>query len=99
MQTLKENRIFNFLIAHKSELEEKFAVRKIALFGSYARGEETDESDIDLLVDFREPTFDNYINLVFFLEESFKKKVQLVTEGPQLRERFLKHIETDLMYV
>lgn len=53
-----------------------------AFFGSYARGEETDESDIDLLIRFSKPkSLLDHIGLEQLLEDRLKKKVDLVTEG------------------
>ena len=66
----------------KSELHylrEKFRVKRIGLFGSYARGDHTKKSDIDILVEFQTATYDNFINLAFFLENLFGKEVDLVT--------------------
>lgn len=58
---------------------EKYHVKKIGLFGSYARGEQTKTSDIDFLVEFEKPDFDNFMDLVFFLEDLFGSKVELIT--------------------
>lgn len=57
-----------------------FGVRKIGLFGSFARGEQTNISDIDILVEFyqEQKTFDNYMELKFYLEDLFSRKVDLV---------------------
>ncbi len=70
-----------FKILQKNhDLLTKYKVRKIGLFGSYVRDEASKKSDIDLLVDFEEKTFDNFIELVFELEKVFNKKVDLLTE-------------------
>ncbi len=53
MKTLNE--IKKILLEHKQELKEKYKVKSIAIFGSYARGEQTEKSDIDILVEFYEP--------------------------------------------
>lgn len=57
-----------------------FGVKKIGLFGSFARGEQTDMSDIDILVEFYQnhKTFDNYMDLKFYLEDLLGRKVDLV---------------------
>jgi hypothetical protein len=57
---------------------KKYKVKSIALFGSYVRNEQRPDSDIDLLVEFEEPTYDNFIHLVFTLEDLLKKEVTLV---------------------
>ena len=71
--------IIEILKKHEKEIKEKYGVKKIGVFGSYARGEQKDTSDIDILVEFNEPTFDNFMDLIFFLEELFNKDVDLVT--------------------
>lgn len=59
---------------------KKYGVRRIGLFGSYARGEERQKGDIDILVEFEKgkKTFDNYMGLVLFLEDLLGLKVDLV---------------------
>ncbi|NVM28144.1 MAG: nucleotidyltransferase family protein [Candidatus Helarchaeota archaeon] len=58
----------------------EYGVKKIGLFGSYLRNEQKDDSDIDILVEFEkgQKTFDNYMDLKFFLEDLFEYKVDLV---------------------
>lgn len=56
MKTLQE--IMEILIGQKEEVRKKYKIKKIKIFGSYARGEQREASDIDLIVDFEEiPTF------------------------------------------
>ena len=59
---------------------KKFGIERIGLFGSYVRKEQKATSDIDILVEFEKGkvTFDNYMDLKFFLEDLFKCKVDLV---------------------
>ena len=59
---------------------EKFHVSKIGLFSSYVRNEQNDGSDVDILVEFEEgqETFDNYMDLKFYLEELFNSEVDVV---------------------
>ncbi len=59
----------DILRSNKQEIKERFAVRRIGIFGSFVRGEEKETSDIDILVEFEEPTFRNFMNLAFFLED------------------------------
>ena len=78
-------------------IKEKYGVRKIGIFGSFARREEKPVSDVDVLVDFKEgqKTFDNFMELKFFLEDLFHRKVDLVTIEalrPQLKEFILKEV-------
>ena len=80
MSIMTKEDIKKLISANKSILE-KYKVRSIALFGSYVRDEQEEGSDIDFLVDFEEPSYENLINLAFFLEELFHKKVELIPEG------------------
>jgi len=88
------------LQAHKNYLIEKFGVIEIAIFGSYARGEQREDSDVDLIVDFKEgwKTFDNYMNLKFYLEELFGKKVDLVIKSA-INPRIKPFIIEEAIYV
>lgn len=85
---------------HKNYLVEKFGVMEIAIFGSYARGEQREDSDVDLIVDFKEgwKTFDNYMNLKFYLEELFGKKVDLVIKSV-INPRIKPFIIEEAIYV
>lgn len=58
----------------------KFGVKKIGLFGSFLKDKQHKKSDIDILVTFDKETFDNYINLLFLLERTFRRKIDLVIE-------------------
>ena len=71
--------VIEALKRHEREIKEKYGVRRIGVFGSYVRGEQGEKSDIDILVEFDKPTFDNFINLSLYLEELFGRKVDLVT--------------------
>lgn len=60
-------------------LKREYSVNRIGVFGSFSRGEDRSDSDIDVLVDFKETSFDNYMGLLHFLEQRYKRKVDLVT--------------------
>ncbi len=79
----------------KPFLEEKFGVKSLSLFGSFARADETIDSDVDLLVEFKEgfETFRNYMLLKDFLENQLQRPVDLVVRGtlkPFLKEEIEK---------
>jgi predicted nucleotidyltransferase len=79
----------------KPVLREKYKVKQIGLFGSYVRGEESEESDIDILVEFSEPIGWEFVDLVEFLEKILSRKVDLVTIRalkPRLKEKILKEV-------
>jgi predicted nucleotidyltransferase len=69
------------LLKEQNYLLKKYSVKKIGLFGSFVRGDQKVSSDIDFLVEFEKPTFDNYMDLLFSLEELFERKVELITNG------------------
>lgn len=78
-------------------IHQKFGVKRIGIFGSFARGEEKEDSDLDVLVVFEEgqKTFDNYMDLKFYLEDLFGREVDLVTEKalrPQLEDIIMKEV-------
>ena len=79
------------------EIKSKFHVSSIGVFGSFARGEGRKESDVDVLVEFEEgfKTFDNFMDLKYYLEDIFSRKVDLVTSNalkPQLRNDILQDV-------
>lgn len=83
--------IINTLRVHGDEIK-RLGVRRLSLFGSYARGENTAESDLDFLVEFERKSFDAYMDLKFFLEDLFQRRVDLVTPDsikPRLRASIL----------
>ena len=90
--------ILDFIREHKSLLEEKYAVRKIGLFGSYAKGTPTEKSDIDFYVVFSKKTLDNMTGLWLYLEKAFGKKVDMIHEHPRLRKGLKTQIESEVLY-
>jgi len=79
---------------------KSFGVKCIGLFGSFARGEQTAKSDIDLLVEFKPgcKTFDNYMDLKFYLEDLFDRKVDLVI-AEAIKPDLKPHITRSVQYV
>jgi len=72
------------------EIRQRFSVAKLSIFGSFARGEGSAQSDLDVLVSFEQKaTFDLFMDLKFYLEELLGIKVDLVTDKalrPQVRQ-------------
>ena len=75
--TLKE-RFFQIVEKEKSKVQKEFGVHRLGIFGSCAEGKETESSDVDVLVEFDKKTFDNYMDLKYYLEELFDRKVDVV---------------------
>ena len=91
--------ITNFLAAHKTELEVRFGVEKIGLFGSYARNEAGQNSDIDVAVVLKnEKIADNYFGVLHFLEDHLQRKIDLGLES-SIRQEMREQIEKEIIYV
>ena len=89
--SLASKDIFDILEQNRERLRS-FGVRQLGLFGSFARGENTESSDLNFLVEFETKSFDTYIGLKQFLEELFGRQVDLVlpnTIKPRLCDRIL----------
>ncbi len=97
MKINKDN-IIEFLKSRKDLLRKKYGVKSISLFGSYARGEETEESDIDFFVEMP-ADYDKLFDLKEYLEKSFQRSVDVVRKHSNIRQRFLEEIEKDGVYV
>jgi predicted nucleotidyltransferase len=96
---LNKEGIIDYLKAHKTDLKS-YKVKPIGLFGSFARGEAKEDSDIDLIVEY-EPghkTFDNFMGLINFLESSFDREVELVTKE-SISKYIWPYIKKDVEYV
>ncbi|MFH1317662.1 MAG: nucleotidyltransferase family protein [Candidatus Omnitrophota bacterium] len=77
MKNLKE--IQKILAAHKEEMQKRYNLKEIGIFGSFARGEQNKTSDIDILVEFQEvPDLLRFIELERYFEDLLKMKVDLV---------------------
>jgi len=88
----RKEEILNALRDSEAKIKS-FGVRSLSLFGSYARGEDTPESDLDFIVEFEKKSFDSYMDLKLFLEELFRRPVDLVlADGikPRLRAAILR---------
>ncbi len=91
--------LFSLLQAHRSQIRA-FGVRRLGLFGSFGRGQQNPDSDVDVLVEFEpeKKTYDNFSQLYFFLEDLFKLQVDLVT--PESLSLYLgPHIHRQAIYV
>ena len=88
--------IENKIRAIKPFLEQKYFVSKIGYFGSYSSGTQTENSDVDVLVEFKKPLGWNFFDLKFFLETELNCKVDLTTANAikeQLKNRILKQVK------
>lgn len=88
--------ILDMLVQHRARLRE-LGVEKIGLFGSYSRGEAGPESDMDFLVVLERLTFDDYMTVLFLLEDLFGCKVDLVLED-SIKPRLRPYIMSEIIY-
>ena len=79
-------------------MKNEFGVINIGLFGSYAKGNQRDDSDIDLLVELKEPRFEWIAGLQMYLEKRFDKKIELVRKSDNVNRRFTQRIENEVIY-
>jgi len=96
---MKKEEILDFLKSHKQEFAQKYGVKKIGLFGSYARDENQESSDIDIAVEIEsDNTFRSFFGLKYFLENHFCKKVDLGIES-SIKAIARKKIYEEIIYV
>jgi predicted nucleotidyltransferase len=94
MKTLAE--IQQWLVQHRSVLQERYGVKELGIFGSYVRREQTEASDVDVLVEFSEtPSLLKFINLENYLSDNLGVKVDLVHKSglkPRIGDRILAEV-------
>jgi len=93
---MDRNQILTIIRNEKPYLQKHFGLLSIGLFGSFARDEQHPESDIDLLVELSNPSFDSLAGLQIYLEKSLGHPVELIRKRKGMRMSFLKRIERDL---
>ncbi|HOV52166.1 MAG TPA: nucleotidyltransferase family protein [Methanothrix sp.] len=97
MKRLEE--IQEILRQRKPTLQERFKVKEIGIFGSFVRGEETDTSDLDILVELEKPVgLIKFVGLQNYLSDELGEKVDLVMKGA-LKPRIKKSILSEVVYV
>lgn len=99
MKTIEEMK--KILTEHKKGLEEKYGVKEIGIFGSYLRGEQKEESDVDILVEFNADakiSLLDFVGLENHISDLLGAKVDLV-EKSALKPRIGKHILKEVIYL
>jgi len=95
---MRRDEILRSLREHRAELE-RFGVKSLAFFGSVARDEAQEDSDVDILVEFTEPPgFIRFMDLRFFLEDLLGCRVDLVTRKA-LKPRLRSRVEKEAIHV
>jgi predicted nucleotidyltransferase len=95
---MTREQILDFLRQHKQELHDRFGVTKIGLFGSYARGEARENSDVDVAIELSRNTADSYFGLLHFLEDSFDARIDLGIES-NFKPIIKPYIMREIIYV
>lgn len=90
--------IMTVLNKHRDQLFSAYPIKSMAIFGSYARQENTDESDLDVLVEFNDRIGIRFIDLAEEIEDIVGLKVDLVSRNG-IKEGYLKAINPELFYV
>ena len=84
---------------HRGELRERYGVKEIGIFGSFVRGEEREDSDIDILVEFEKPIgFFKFLELEEYLSNLIGRKVDLVSKKA-LKPHIGKHILEEVVTI
>ena len=92
------NQINSILNEHKFDLKKRYNIKQIGIFGSYSRGEQMENSDIDIYVEFEKPIGLDFVLLADELESILNLKVDLVSKGA-LKQRAFDVIKKDLIYI
>jgi predicted nucleotidyltransferase len=96
---LERDDILRFIGAHKEELKMKYGVRKIGLFGSIARGEHGEQSDIDIVVELEKPDLFSLIGIKQFFQDSLGCRINVVRLRDRMNESLRVRIQRDAIYV
>ena len=93
-----KQQILEVLKANKAALERRYPIAELGLFGSYARGDANEQSDIDILVDFKGSIGIGFIALAHELEDMLQQKVDLVSRKG-IKPSYLSSVEKNLIHV
>jgi predicted nucleotidyltransferase len=96
MYTLEK--IVQILRQNKPELQRKYPVSRLGIFGSYARGEATEKSDIDIAVDITGPMGLNFVAMADEIENLFGIKTDVIPKRA-IKKDYLAYVEKDIIYV
>jgi predicted nucleotidyltransferase len=95
---MTKEQIINYLIAHKEEFQQKYEIEQMGLFGSYARDEAKEDSDIDIFVKMK-PNLFKLVRVKEQIEKDLQKQVDVIREHKNLKPILLQMIQKDIEYV
>ena len=90
--------ILQILRQHKPELQRKYPISRLGVFGSYARGEATEKSDIDIAVEINGPMGLSFVDMADEIEKLFGIKTDVVPKR-SIKAKYLPYVEKDIVYV
>ena len=96
MYTLQN--ILQILRQHQPELQRKYPISRMGVFGSYARGEATEKSDIDIAVEINGPMGLSFVAMADEIEELFGIKTDVVPKR-SIKPQYLSYVEKNIVYV
>ena len=94
--SLTRMQIEKLLQQHQDALK-RFTVKRIGLFGSFAKNQQNGRSDVDFLVEFGKPTYDNFFPLIAYLEKLLHRRVEIITDG-NLSPRIKPFVEKEVRW-
>jgi predicted nucleotidyltransferase len=95
---LTREKILDTLQQNKPFFIKELGVTRIGLFGSYAKGLQHNDSDVDVFIEMTEPNWSQLCEIWNILEKQLQTKVDLVRKGPHLRQKFLQSVEKEIIY-
>lgn len=96
---MTKNEIINYLQEHKADFAKKYQISSLALFGSYARDENRDDSDVDIAIETKLTSYFSLYDFKEELEEQFHTKVDVVRIRNKMNEALKRRIVKDGIYV
>lgn len=96
---ITKERLLEFISEHKGELRKRFGVTRIGLFGSYARGDASGGSDIDIVVELEKPDLFDLIGVKQTLEEALGRRVEVIRLRETMNISLKRRIQRDAVYV
>lgn len=96
---MRREEIIRFIVAHKASFEQEFGLKRIGIFGSYARGESREESDIDIVVEIEKPDLFHLIGIKQAIEEALGIRVDIVRLRNTMNLSLRSRIEREAIYV
>jgi predicted nucleotidyltransferase len=96
---MNKESILAFLKKYKEQKKQEYHIKKLGLFGSFARDEATQDSDIDIIVDLSKPNLFNLCGIMLDIKEHFDKNIDIVAIREDMKPNLKKRIDKEALYV